>query len=180
GKVPLERMLTRAHARGVPVILDAAGAVPPKENLWQFTRDGGADAIIVSGGKGLRGPQSTGLVLGRQWIIDGCAYHGVPNCRLGRGMKVGKEEMAGIYAAVKLFMGQDEASVHAARVRQADTIVGLTSDLPGVTVRRAGPTRVDFLFDPAALGTGYAAAYDWFLHTDPAILLLHSNDGLGL
>src|SRR5207249_3335590 len=82
--------------------------------------DGGADAVIVSGGKGLRGPQSTGLVLGRQWIIDGCAHHGVPNCRLGRGMKVGKEELAGIYAAVKLFMEQDEAEIHAARVRQAD------------------------------------------------------------
>ncbi len=180
GKIPLDRVVAVAHAQGVPVVLDAAGAVPPKQNLWRFTSDGGADAVVVSGGKGLRGPQSTGLVLGKQGIIDGCTHHGIPNCRIGRGMKVGKEELAGIYAAVKLFMQQDEAETHAARVRQADHIVARTSDLPGVTVQRAGPTRVDFRFDPAFVGFSYGAAYEWFLHTDPAVLLGHANEGLGV
>jgi uncharacterized pyridoxal phosphate-dependent enzyme len=180
GKVPLDRIVARARERGVPVILDGAAAVPPKENLWKFTRDGGVDAVIVSGGKGLRGPQTTGLVLGRQWIIDGCAYHGVPNIRIGRGMKVGKEEMAGIFAAVKLFMEQDEDEEHAARVQQADYIVAHTADLPGVTVQRVGPTRVDFRFDAAPFGMSYADAYEWFLRTEPAILLGHANQGIGL
>ena len=67
-----------------------------------------------------------------------------------------------------------------ARVRQADDIVARTSDLPGIAVRRVGPTRVDFRFDPAALGMSYDAAYEWFLRTDPAILLGHANNGLGL
>jgi seryl-tRNA(Sec) selenium transferase len=180
GKVHLERVVALASEQGVPVLLDAAGSVPPKENLWKFTRDGGADAVIVSGGKGLGGPQSTGLVLGRQAIIDGCAYHGVPNCRIGRGMKVGKEELAGIYAAAKLFMMQDEAEIHAARMRQADYIAACTSDLPGISVRRVGPTRVDFLFDAAAVGMSYGEAYEWFLRTEPSVLLGHSNNGLGL
>jgi uncharacterized pyridoxal phosphate-dependent enzyme len=179
-KTPLDRIVARASERGVPVILDGAAAVPPKENLWKFTRDGGVDAVIVSGGKGLRGPQATGLVLGRQWVIDGCAYHGVPNIRFGRGMKVGKEEMAGIYAAVKLFMEHDEGAVHAARVSQADYIVAHTADLAGIVVQRVGPTRVDFRFDAASLGMSYADAYEWFLRTEPAILLGHANHGLGL
>lgn len=180
GKLSLDRIVALAHERGVPVILDGAAAVPPKVNLWRFTREGGADAVIVSGGKGLRGPQASGLVLGTQAIIDGCAYHGVPNIRIGRGMKVGKEELAGIYAAFKLFMQEDEAETHAAHVRQADYLEARASALPGITTRRAGPTRIDFRFDSASVGMSYEAAYDWFLRTEPAILLGHANHGLGL
>jgi seryl-tRNA(Sec) selenium transferase len=99
---PVREVVALARAAGVPVLIDAAAAVPPRANLWRWTTGpDGADAIVVSGGKGIGGPQSTGLVLGRQAIVDGCAFHGVPNVRIGRGMKVGKEEMAGIYVAVK-------------------------------------------------------------------------------
>src|SRR5207249_4338497 len=101
GKIPLEQIIAVARAHNLPVLIDAAFSVPPRDSLWKFTRDLGADAVFISGGKGLRGPQSTGLVLGKTWIIKGCAFHGIPNDRIGRGMKVGKEELAGIYAAVK-------------------------------------------------------------------------------
>lgn len=119
----LEEMLAIARVHNIPMFVDAAFSVPPKDTLWKFTRNIGVDAVIISGGKGLRGPQCTGLVLGKPWIVKACAFHGVPNDRIGRGMKVGKEELAGIYAAVKCFMEQDEASIRASKSRQLDYIL---------------------------------------------------------
>lgn len=171
GKVPLDRMVAVAHACGVPLIIDAAGGVPPIENFWRFTRDGGADAIVISGGKGIRGPQTTGFVLGRQQIIDGCRFHGVPNCRIGRGMKVGKEELVGAYAAVKWLLSQDEGEVHAQHERQADYIIEHLALVPVVTVERVGAHRLHVLFEAKQAGMDYQAAYDWFQQNEPAILM---------
>jgi L-seryl-tRNA(Ser) seleniumtransferase len=178
GKIPLPRLRDLAHARGIQIIVDGAASVLPKENLWKFTRDQGADAVVISGGKGLGGPQSSGLVLGTQAMIDGCLHHGLPGVRIGRGMKVGKEEIAGLYAAVKQFMALDEFAEHAAHVEQADFIFQAAADLPGITLRRPSPTRVELLFDPA--GTSFEAARDWFLTNEPAILLRGSKDCLGI
>jgi L-seryl-tRNA(Ser) seleniumtransferase len=176
--VPTARIVEIAHARNVPVLIDGADAVPPRANLWRWTRDAGADAIIVSGGKGICGPQSTGLVLGKQSIIDGCAFHGVPNIRLGRGMKVGKEEMAGIYAAVKRTMSIDDDTAMAAHIRQADAIMHGLSDLPGVTLTRQRPTWIHIGFPESMIGMTYAEAYDWFQAQDPPILMGGARDGI--
>jgi L-seryl-tRNA(Ser) seleniumtransferase len=178
GKLPLPKLVELAHARNISVIVDAADSVPPKENLWKFTRDQGADAVVISGGKGLGGPQSSGLVLGTQSMIDGCLHHGLPGVRIGRGMKVGKEEIAGLFAAVKQFMDLDQSAELAARVKQADFIFQAAADLPGITLRHPTPTRVELLFDPAS--TSYEAARDWFLTNNPAILLRGSKDCLGI
>ena len=89
GGLPLAEVVAAAHARGVPVIVDAAAQLPPVENLWRFTQEG-ADLVIFSGGKGLCGPQATGLVLGRPDLIKACAVQGNPNQAIGRPMKVGE------------------------------------------------------------------------------------------
>src|SRR5215831_7083560 len=123
GIMSVEDMISVARAHNVPVLVDAAFGVPPRKTFWKYTRDMGADAVIISGGKGLRGPQCTGLVLGKPWIVKACAYHGFPNDRIGRVMKVGKEELAGIYAALKFFMAQDEGEDRNTRVRQLDYII---------------------------------------------------------
>ena len=104
GMIPLESIARICHDRGVGVIVDIAWALPPKENLWKFTRDYGADVVIVSGGKGLRGPQASGLILGRKAVVEACKNMVAPHCRLGRPMKVGREAMVGLYAAVKHFL----------------------------------------------------------------------------
>src|SRR5205814_10069746 len=106
GELPLETAVQICRARRVPVLVDAAAQLPPRSNLWSFTRRG-ADAAIFSGGKGLRGPQSTGLVLGKRELIDACAFHGPPFPFIGRGMKVGKEELCGILAAVRWCLPQE-------------------------------------------------------------------------
>jgi len=140
GALALEEIVPIARQRGIPVLVDAAAQIPPVANLWRFTKELGADVAIFSGGKGLRGPQATGLVLGRRDIIEGCRANGSPNHTLGRPMKVGKEELAAILAAVEWSLGQDEPATLAgyeATVRY--WLTGL-ADLPGVTVERGYPS----------------------------------------
>jgi L-seryl-tRNA(Ser) seleniumtransferase len=103
----LEYVIERAHARGVPVIVDAAAQVPPVTNLWHFTRDLGADVAIFSGGKSLRGPQNSGLVVGTEEMIRKIRFNGPPNQRFGRSLKVGKETMIGLLKAVERYVSLD-------------------------------------------------------------------------
>jgi L-seryl-tRNA(Ser) seleniumtransferase len=119
GALPLPEVIEIAHARGVPVIVDAAAQLPPASNLWYFTRELGADLVIFSGGKDLRGPQASGLIVGRPDLIEACLLNGAPNPRLGRPMKVGKEEMLGLLAAVELYLAEDEP----ARIERFEGIV---------------------------------------------------------
>ncbi|MFG1959153.1 aminotransferase class V-fold PLP-dependent enzyme [Nonomuraea sp. NPDC049028] len=124
----------------VPVIVDAAAQIPPVSSLWRFTAELGADAVIFSGGKGLRGPQSSGLVLGKRWIVDRCRAHASPNQQIGRGMKVGKEELLGLYAAVEWTLEQDEEALLASYEQIVDRwIVGLRG-VPGVVAERGYPS----------------------------------------
>lgn len=104
----LSDVVAVAHAHGVPVIVDAAAQIPPVSSLWHFTCEEGADAAIFSGGKGLRGPQTTGLVVGTRDIIEGCLAHASPNHGIGRVLKVGKEELAGFVAALEETLAIDE------------------------------------------------------------------------
>jgi L-seryl-tRNA(Ser) seleniumtransferase len=136
----LEDVIAIAHARDVPVIVDAAAQVPMIGNLWHFTRDLGADIAIFSGGKGLRGPQSSGLVLGRADLIEGCIANGSPNSTIGRPMKVGKEELFGILAAVKWSLEQDEEADLARYEHIVQSWTAALSELPGVSVERGFPS----------------------------------------
>jgi uncharacterized pyridoxal phosphate-dependent enzyme len=140
GALPIEEVIAIAKARGVPVIVDAAAQIPPVASLWHFTRDLGADAAIFSGGKGLRGPQSSGLVLGRQAIIDGCRANGAPNHSIGRPMKVGKEELAGILAAVEWTLAQDEPAMLARYEEIVQGWISGLSGIPGITAERGYPS----------------------------------------
>jgi L-seryl-tRNA(Ser) seleniumtransferase len=138
--LPLEDVIRIARPRGVPVIVDAAAQIPPVANLWRFTRDLGADAAIFSGGKGLRGPQSSGLVVGTNAIVAGCRNHSSPHQSIGRPTKVGKEELAGLLAAVEYSLALDETAL----LEQYEGIVhGWIEDLagiPGVTTERRYPS----------------------------------------
>lgn len=140
GALSLEEVIATAHAHGVPVLVDAAAQVPPIANLWRFTRELGADAAIFSGGKGLRGPQSSGLVLGRPDIVEACVPNGPPNHSLGRPMKVGKEELLGILAAVEWSLQQDESAILAGYEVVVKRWIDGLSGLPGVTVERGYPS----------------------------------------
>jgi L-seryl-tRNA(Ser) seleniumtransferase len=140
GALPLEEVVESAREAGVPVLVDGAAQIPYIANLWHFTQEVGADAAIFSGGKGLRGPQSSGLVLGKQWIIDGCRVHGSPNHSLGRPMKVGKDELAGMLAAVEWSLAQDEeATILGYESMVANWIEDLQR-IPGIEIDRGYPS----------------------------------------
>lgn len=138
--LPLSEVVRIAHERGVPVLVDAAAQIPPVSNLRRFTRELGADAAIFSGGKGLRGPQSSGLVLGTKELVAGCRANGNPNHSLGRPMKVGKEELAGILAAVEWSLAQDEPATLARYEATVQRWIDGVSDIPGVTAERVYPS----------------------------------------
>ena len=96
-----------AKKYSVPVIVDAAAQLPPLSNLWQFTSDEGADLAIFSGGKALRGPQSSGLIVGKREFIEAVRVNWAPNQGLGRGFKASKEEIAGLLTAIELYIAKD-------------------------------------------------------------------------
>ena len=96
-----------AHAKGVPVIVDAAGRLPPKENLTRYISEG-ADLVVMSGGKHIRGPQGTGMLFGRRDLIEAARMNSAPNPAIGRSHKISKEEMVGLYTALQLLVERDD------------------------------------------------------------------------
>lgn len=106
--LPLETVIDIAHRHQLPVIVDAAAQLPPADNLWRLTGMG-ADMVIFSGGKTMRGPQDSGLVVGRRVWIERMRRWGPPTDGVCRGCKTSREAMVGLYAAVKEYLAVDEA-----------------------------------------------------------------------
>lgn len=138
GDMPLETFIAVAHAHGVPVLVDAAAQLPPVEKLWRYTQMG-VDLVVFSGGKDLHGPQSSGLILGRKDLIEACALNGPPNHAIGRPMKVGKEEMVGLLAAVKWYVGLDHQARGARFEKWVADWCAALNELPGVQAERSFP-----------------------------------------
>jgi L-seryl-tRNA(Ser) seleniumtransferase len=126
-----------ARRAGVPLVVDAAAELPPTSNFRRFL-DEGADLVVFSGGKAIRGPQSTGLVVGRPDLVQGCALNHNPNSAIGRGNKVGKEEIVGVVKAVELFVERDEDAELAEWSRMCEVIAGELNGIPGVEVTVEG------------------------------------------
>jgi uncharacterized pyridoxal phosphate-dependent enzyme len=121
-----------AHKHGVPCFNDAAADVPPISNLWNYTQMG-FDLVTFSGGKGLRGPQCTGLLLGRKDLIERAKKNNSPNSNtIGRGMKVAKEEIVGLVAAIDWFLNQDDTAMEKEFRRRAERIASRLKDVPTV------------------------------------------------
>ena len=155
---PLSEVVAVAHSRGVPVIVDAAAELPPVENLRRFV-DAGADLVAFSGGKAIRGPQTTGILAGREdlirsvalqhldmhehrdvWnppsgLIDSDAASGLPGQGIGRGMKVSKEDLVGLITALRLFAEEDVESRRREWRGRAERIADGAEDASGLTTR---------------------------------------------
>src|SRR5262245_453743 len=143
GVLTLEQVVAIAHKRNVPVIVDAASMLPPRENLTKFLRQG-ADLVSYSGGKGIRGPQSTGIVAGRRDLIRAVALNASPNQALGRAAKTSKEEICGLVVALECFLAEDEKAEMKRYHEISTRIVEALGDVPGlrVAVEQDGVNRV--------------------------------------
>jgi len=131
GILHFEEVCQIAHRHGVPVVVDAASMLPPRENLFKYLRMG-ADLVNFSGGKGIRGPQSTGILAGRQDLIRAAVLNSSPNQGVGRAAKTSKEEIVGLVTALELFLAEDEEA-EMNRYREVCTsIVDAMRDIPGI------------------------------------------------
>jgi len=124
-----------AHARGIPVLVDASAMVPPIENLTRFVREG-ADMVTFSGGKGIAGPQNSGLLAGKTELIRAARknYMNPASARASvvRAAKVSKETIVGLVTAIELFLDSDHSAIwNDWRVR-AEYIVDRIRGIPGI------------------------------------------------
>ena len=130
GNISREDWLRVAHQHNVPCFNDAAADVPPISNLWAYTQMG-FDLVTFSGGKGMRGPQNAGLLLGRKDLIAAAVANDAPISEsIGRGMKVAKEQIVGMVAAVDWFTEQSEETMQAEFHSRANRIINHLKTIP--------------------------------------------------
>ena len=183
GSLPIPEAVEICHDHAVPVFVDGAAQIPPKENLRKWTVDQGADLALFSGGKGLRGPQTAGLALGKSEVIEAMRFNGPPHQFLGRPMKVGKEEMCGMVAAVRWYLEQDEVALLQRYEDQVQYLTAALADVPGITTKRSFPSeagqpmpRAELVFDQDRIGLSRDQILAELLAGDPAILLAEAGD----
>jgi len=165
-----------AHDKGVPCHLDAAADMPPISNLWKYTGMG-FDMVSFSGGKAIRGPQNAGLLLGKKKYTDLAQRNLCPADSVGRGMKVAKEQIVGMVAAVDWLLTQtDEAMEKESRERMA-VIIGLVRDIPSVQTSIMVPELANHVphlminFDPNVIGASARELQDRLATATPCIEL---------
>lgn len=116
----------------LPVIVDGAAMLPPKENLTKYISEG-ADLVTFSGGKYIGGPQSAGLLAGRAELVEAALLNSGPGMAVGRPQKVGREELVGMATALQLFVESDDEARIDAMQRRAQHISDRLQGIPGIT-----------------------------------------------
>jgi len=208
--VPLETFIRLAHAHGLPVIVDASVAQPPASNLHSII-GAGADLVAFSGGKHIEGPQASGILAGRRDLILSAALQhqdqdvypetwprralveqgiipGPPHHGIGRPMKVGKEEIAGLVAALERYVQRDFAAEYAGWLRDLDTIVAGLDDVPGVSAQRVDPAPGQLpavpialvTVDPSAAGLSAVELINSLADGDPVIVPVEGRASQGI
>jgi seryl-tRNA(Sec) selenium transferase len=115
----------------VPVLIDAAGQLPPVTNLTRFTGMG-ADLVCFSGGKALGGPSSTGILAGRKDLIEAAMLNGSPNQNVGRGMKINREEIVGLVVALEHYLTLDHQKAFTEWTRKSRFIADQLQGIAGL------------------------------------------------
>jgi D-glucosaminate-6-phosphate ammonia-lyase len=197
GTVPLPEVASIAHRHDIPVIVDAAAALPPATNLRRFIAEG-AGLVVFSGGKAIKGPQASGIIAGRRDLIQSIALQhqdmdvlpetwtyrqkyidtgimaGPPHHAIGRGCKVGKEEIGGLITALKLYVDRDHEADRETWMRRARYFAEQLGSLPHVraeiVVPAAKPIPQTYLhLDEQQLGITAFDVVNRLLEGDPMI-----------
>ena len=179
--------LAAGKSAGAPVFNDAAAELPPHDNLWKIVAEG-FDLVAFSGGKGLRGPQASGLLVGREDLIEAAALNNNPySDTIGRGMKVGKEEIMALLKAVEVYVARDhDADQRLWRGfmdRIASEITGLPSVESEIYVPGPGGHPVPYLrvrWDERKLGLSYADCRKRLSEGEPRIEVNAAADEINL
>jgi L-seryl-tRNA(Ser) seleniumtransferase len=134
GSVPLPIASEIAHRHGIPLLCDGASMLPPRVHLRKYLEEG-SDLVSFSGGKAIRGPQSTGLLLGNREWVEYARLNNAPNATVARAQKVSKEEVLGLIAALKVFVSEDETAETARYRRMMNMVVDQVAEIPGVVAK---------------------------------------------
>src|SRR5580692_10619806 len=181
----LSRALGITRSAGVPLLLDDAAGIPPFENLTRYAKLG-VDLYCFSGGKGLRGPQCSGILLGRKHLIDAALANNNPwEGSVCRAMKVGKEEIMGCLAAVEYWMKADLGALNRQWRGRVERIAKLVETVPGVTTNITIPEEgnsyptLTVLWDETRFGLTVAQCDQHLREGEPRIeVLTHTNPSL--
>jgi L-seryl-tRNA(Ser) seleniumtransferase len=176
-----EEWLRVAHECKIPCHLDAAADMPPISNLWKYTGMG-FDLVAFSGGKGMRGPQNAGLLLGRKVLTDMAHANNNPGDGIGRGMKVAKEQIVGMVAAVDWVLTHTEESMQGDYQKRVDLIANAMKGIASVRTETVVPKIANHVphllirFDPALIGVTTREIVDT-LRTGTPSIELNPNTG---
>jgi len=142
GQIKHEEWLELGKKYNLPTMIDIAADVPPVENLWKFN-DMGFDLVVISGGKAMRGPQSSGILMGKKKYVAAALLSNNPRGGIGRGQKVNKEEILGMYAALHRFINLDHKKEWEMWERKIAFISSVIKSIPGVTTSTHIPETLD-------------------------------------
>ncbi|TCK72717.1 selenocysteine synthase [Acidipila rosea] len=177
GEIDRETWLKIAHEHNVPCMNDAAADMPPIENLWKYTGMG-FDLVCFSGGKGIRGPQNAGLLLGKKKLIDLAYSNNSPiSDAVGRGMKVAKEQIVGMVAAVDWLLEQSNEAMQDEYKRRVDVIIQQVKDIPTMKASTFMPEVANHVphllleYNPATVGVTVQQAMEMLRKGTPSIEL---------
>ena len=182
GRIGRAEWVEVARAHGVPTMNDAAADIPPPERLHTYVEEG-FDMVAFSGGKGLRGPQATGLLLGRPNLVHAARKAISPFGGIGRGMKVGKEEIMGLVAAVERYLSLDHAAERRELDARAERIMGVLGDVTGLACETHVPAIANHVphvvvnWSEGDLGVTSEDAVARLLEGDPPVAVSRTGDG---
>ncbi len=187
GSITHEQWVALGKKHNIPTMIDIAADVPPVENLWKFN-EMGFDLVCVSGGKAMRGPQSTGLLMGKKDLIAAARLSMPPRgSTLGRGMKVNKEEILGMYVALEKFIARDQAKDWKMLEDRAAVIANAAKSVKGVTVETFAPPlgnhtpTLRFGWDPARIKLTPKALQEGLRNGNPSIeIVLNDTNGINM
>jgi uncharacterized pyridoxal phosphate-dependent enzyme len=184
GRIQDEEFARLGRRHSIPTLNDAAADVPPVDNLWKYTAMG-FDLVAFSGGKGIRGPQSAGLLLGRKDLIAAARLNSSPNGNaIGRGMKVNKEELVGMLAALERFVHLDHVAEGREFERRAEEIRRSAASVSGVKAEIFVPEvanhvpHVRVTWDAASARRAPAAIVRAMQDGEPSIAIRSEGDAL--
>ena len=186
GKIKHEEWIAIAKKHGIPTSIDIAADVPPVENLWRFN-DMGFDFVAISGGKALRGPQSAGILMGKKEIIAAARLSMPPRGEtIGRGMKVNKEEVLGMYVALQEFVNIDHDAEYKMFQARIDKIKAAVDSVPGTTTSVSHPKlgnctpTLNIRWDSAKIKKDGNEIREMLRKGDPSIEVVGGKENLGV
>jgi L-seryl-tRNA(Ser) seleniumtransferase len=186
GQIKVDEWPKIAAQNHIPCFIDAAADAPPVSHLWDYTRMG-YDLVAFSGGKALRGPQCAGLLLGKKELIECALLNNSPyEDTLGRGQKVGKEEIVGMVKAVELYLNEDHDALTQEWWKRLDVISQQITRVEGVTTAYFVPDIANHVphmqinWDPRRISLAPRSAADTLRKSKPSIVVESTEIGLAM